>query len=102
MTDISDWIADRLTADRDLEPVALGRLAIAIGGEEQLWRPLVRHDPDERYYYQLYRDPNVDIWLICWTGAQGRYCCCIPTSNHAAGPIRPSVCAGRFHGTALS
>ncbi len=66
MTDISDWIADRLTADRDLEPVALGRLAIAIGGEEQLWRPLVRHDPDERYYYQLYRDPNVDIWLICW------------------------------------
>ena len=30
----------------------------------------VRHDESERYYDQLYRDPNIDIWLICWVGAQ--------------------------------
>jgi hypothetical protein len=30
----------------------------------------VRHDRDERHYVQLYRDPHVDIWLICWTNQQ--------------------------------
>jgi Cysteine dioxygenase type I len=70
MTDIAAWIADRLPANADLAPDELGRLAHALRAEEELWRPLVRHDETERYYAQLYRDPNVDIWLICWLDGQ--------------------------------
>jgi hypothetical protein len=70
VTDIAPWLAERLTADRDLDLPALTRLALEIGGAEQLWRPLVRHDVAARYYQQLYRDPNVDVWLICWTHRQ--------------------------------
>ena len=25
----------------------------------------------ERFYHQLYRDPNIDVWLICWLPEQG-------------------------------
>ena len=38
--------------------------------EEGLWRPYVRHDADMRFYQQLYRDPNLDVWLICWVSGQ--------------------------------
>ena len=30
----------------------------------------VRHDAVERQYMQLYRDPNIDVWLICWAHRQ--------------------------------
>lgn len=70
MTDIARWIRGRLPADRDLDRDALAELAIAIGREESLWRPLVRHDDETRFYQQLYRDPNIDVWLICWTRGQ--------------------------------
>jgi predicted metal-dependent enzyme (double-stranded beta helix superfamily) len=71
MTEIGGWIAARLPADRDLDRPALARLAVAIGEKESLWRDHVRHDESERFYQQLYRDPSVDVWLICWTAGQG-------------------------------
>jgi hypothetical protein len=71
MTDLASWIAERLPPDHDLDRPALARLAIAIGQEETLWRPFVRHDAQERFYQQLYRDPSVDVWLICWVEGQG-------------------------------
>jgi hypothetical protein len=46
------------------------RLAADVRAEEGLWRDHVRLSIDERHYTQLYRDPNVDVWLICWTAAQ--------------------------------
>ena len=70
MTEIATWITDRLPANADLAAGELGELAHALRAEEELWRPYVRHDESERYYAQLYRDPNVDVWLICWVGAQ--------------------------------
>lgn len=70
MTDITTWIADRLAPDTDLDRPELERLAIAVGAEESLWRPFARHDAVTRFYQQLYRDPNVDVWLICWVDAQ--------------------------------
>jgi hypothetical protein len=70
MSDIATWIADRLEPDTDLDRPQLARLAIAIGQEEPLWRPFARHDAISRFYQQLYRDPNVDVWLICWTSGQ--------------------------------
>jgi hypothetical protein len=71
MSDLASWIAERLPPDHDLDRPALARLAIAIGQEETLWRPFVRHDAEERFYQQLYRDPSVDVWLICWVEGQG-------------------------------
>ena len=56
MTDISGWIKERLTADCELDRPELRELAVALGQEERLWRPLVRHDLTERVYHQLYRD----------------------------------------------
>ena len=68
---IADWIRTRLPADQDLDRPSLARLAIEIGEEKRLWKTFERHDPDERFYHQLYRDPNVDVWLICWLPGQG-------------------------------
>jgi predicted metal-dependent enzyme (double-stranded beta helix superfamily) len=70
MSDISTWLKRRLEADHDLERAQLKKLAIAIGKREELWRPFVHHDVHERFYQQLYRDPNIDVWLICWTHRQ--------------------------------
>lgn len=70
MTDIAGWLAERLPANADLLPEELGQLAHALRAEEALWRPFVRHDERERFYHQLYRDPNIDVWLICWVDGQ--------------------------------
>lgn len=70
MTDLSTWLKGRLAADRDLSQPELRELAIELGREERFWRPLERHDPDERVYHQLYRDPSLDVWLICWMHRQ--------------------------------
>ena len=70
MSDIATWIAHRLPANTDLTPKQAGELAREIRAAEELWRPHVRHDEAERFYAQLYRDPNVDVWLICWVAGQ--------------------------------
>jgi Cysteine dioxygenase type I len=56
--------------DRPLSQDELRALAVELGGSDDLWRPLVRHDAAARFYLQLHRDPHVDIWLICWTNQQ--------------------------------
>ena len=70
MTDISTWIRERLAADHELDRTELRELAIALSQEEWLWRPLEHHDTTERVYHQLYRDPSIDVWLICWMHRQ--------------------------------
>jgi predicted metal-dependent enzyme (double-stranded beta helix superfamily) len=70
MTDIATWIAARVEPDRDLDRLALDWLAHAIADDEPLWRPYEQHTDDVRFYRQLYRDPNLDVWLICWTHRQ--------------------------------
>ncbi len=51
---------------RDLEPSELRRLVREYAERPELWRHLVRHDPETRVYEQIDRDDNVGIWLICW------------------------------------
>ena len=70
MTGIATWVADRLAPGTDLDQATALDLATALRGTEELWRPHVRHDPGARFYHQLYRDPNVDVWLICWLAGQ--------------------------------
>ena len=70
MSEVAAWICERLPVDRDLARSELAELAVALGRAPSLWRHLVRHDPNERYFTQLYRDVHVDVWLICWLNAQ--------------------------------
>ena len=48
----------------------MSELAAELAATEHLWRSFVRHDDDARFYQQLYRDPNLDVWLICWVDGQ--------------------------------
>jgi hypothetical protein len=70
VTRIATWISDRLPANVDLSPIEAGQVARELREEEELWRQHVRHDHADRFYRQLYRDPNVDVWLICWVDGQ--------------------------------
>ncbi len=55
---------------RDLEPAELEQLVERIQCAPGLWRHHVRHERDRRFYVQLHRDPQLDIWLICWDAQQ--------------------------------
>ena len=70
MSEITTLIQTKVRAGRALERPELTALACEIGTRPELWQHLVRHDPNERYFVQVYRDPSVDVWLICWDNAQ--------------------------------
>ncbi|MBA3244385.1 MAG: cysteine dioxygenase family protein [Actinobacteria bacterium] len=70
MTELRDWIYARVAAGENLSRLQLADLAVALGREPRFWAEHVRHDPNTRYFHQLYRDLNVDVWLICWLDAQ--------------------------------
>ena len=70
MKDLTDWVHERIPADVDLDRPTLSRLVVDLAGEPQFWKSLVQHDPNTRYFFQLYRDPHLDLWLICWLDAQ--------------------------------
>jgi predicted metal-dependent enzyme (double-stranded beta helix superfamily) len=55
---------------RILEPAELSALAQRIAIDPSAWRPLVRHDPDERGHQQLYIDEHVGVWVISWMPGQ--------------------------------
>jgi hypothetical protein len=67
---IETWLKGRLEADRDLTRPELLELSAAIGAERSLWEGHIRYDVVDRHYVQMYRDPNIDIWLICWAESQ--------------------------------
>jgi len=70
MNDLIRWIRDHTPPDADLDRPALAQLAIDLGRNRMFWTGHVRHEPASRYYYQLYRDPHLDVWLQCWIGGQ--------------------------------
>jgi hypothetical protein len=70
MNEVTHWLLERLPAGEDLDRPRLAALVTELAGERSLWEHLIRHDPDERYFTQLYRDAHVDVWLICWLNQQ--------------------------------
>jgi hypothetical protein len=70
MESAASWIVERIPRERDLDLAELTELATAIGRHEKLWRHLVRHDPTQRVYAELYRDVHLDVWLCCWDRQQ--------------------------------
>lgn len=67
---LAELIKERVPPEATLSREELAELAAAIGRERRLWAEHVCHKEDERFFQQLYRDPNVDVWLICWLNAQ--------------------------------
>jgi hypothetical protein len=70
MNELRSWIHERYPAGENLTRPQLAELAVDLGNEPQLWSEHVRHDPATRHFVQLYRDANIDVWLICWLDAQ--------------------------------
>lgn len=70
MNDLAGWVHARVPEDTDLDRAALASLAVDLARERHFWEHLVHHDPNTRYFHQLYRDPHLDLWLICWLDAQ--------------------------------
>jgi hypothetical protein len=70
LSELRSWIHERCRAGENLTRAELAALATALGQEPRFWREHVHHDPSTRYFKQLYRDVNVDVWLICWLDAQ--------------------------------
>ena len=70
MNELRAWIHERVAAGENLTRAQLSELAVALGNEPRFWSEHVRHDPQTRHFVQLYRDANVDLWLICWLDAQ--------------------------------
>jgi predicted metal-dependent enzyme (double-stranded beta helix superfamily) len=65
LLDDADRDTDRTVSMRELTSLTR-RLAAATG----LWSPLVRHDPDARWYTRLVLSDKVEVWLICWSSGQ--------------------------------
>jgi Cysteine dioxygenase type I len=70
MDDVRAWIVERIPLNDDLDRPALTALATELGRERSLWESLVRHDPGQRVFVELYRDVHLDVWLICWQSQQ--------------------------------
>jgi hypothetical protein len=68
--DTASFVDQQFPAGHDLSNADLATAAAALGQARFLWRSHVHHDPERRHYTQLYRDPHIDIWLICWTNQQ--------------------------------
>jgi predicted metal-dependent enzyme (double-stranded beta helix superfamily) len=59
-------------ADLDM-PVGPGQLidlTAALASRPQLWRRLVRHDQETRWYKRLLLTSAVEVWLIGWAAGQ--------------------------------
>jgi quercetin dioxygenase-like cupin family protein len=53
-----------------LTPAELEEFARSLGAQPQRWRELVRHDPEQRVYAQIWDGEEVNAWLICWMDGQ--------------------------------
>jgi Cysteine dioxygenase type I len=51
---------------RDLDGSELTDLVKGLSSRPDLWQHLVRHEPGQRVYEQLWRDEHVAAWVICW------------------------------------
>ena len=70
LDEVREYMRARLTEDRNLDPDELAALAEDLAGHPELWRGFVQHNAEERIYTEIHRDHHLDVWLICWSGAQ--------------------------------
>jgi quercetin dioxygenase-like cupin family protein len=53
--------------NRHLDRRELLALAGSLAADREVWEPHVRFSDDHRHYVSLYRDANIDVWVLCWT-----------------------------------
>jgi hypothetical protein len=97
MSTFRDWICKRVTAGENLSRPQLRELATAVAHEKRFWADRVRHDPQTRYFDQLYRDTNLDVWLICWLDAQDTGYHDHDLSSGAVYVVQGSLCEDYFY-----
>lgn len=51
---------------RALTPGELRAWVDQLAARPELWEHLARHDTGGRHYVSLYRDTDIDVWLLCW------------------------------------
>jgi Cysteine dioxygenase type I len=90
--DVAAWVHAWVPEDADLDCASLSTLVVELGRNPQYWEHLVHHDPDTRYFHQLYRDPHLDLWLICWLDAQDT-----GYHDHDVSSGAVYVCEGRLY-----
>jgi predicted metal-dependent enzyme (double-stranded beta helix superfamily) len=54
----------------DLDQDELDAVVAELADSPELWIHLVRHDPSQRLYQELFRDAHLTAWLICWSQDQ--------------------------------
>jgi len=52
-------------------PEPLAQIALNLAAEPSLWLPLLRFDPDQRWYTRLTRGDGWEAWLLSWLPGQG-------------------------------
>jgi predicted metal-dependent enzyme (double-stranded beta helix superfamily) len=79
-----------LASRRELfTPGELRDLTVEIAGEIELWRPLIRHTTDRRWYEALVLSDALELWLIGWAPGQAT-----PTHDHGGAAGALTVAAG--------
>jgi predicted metal-dependent enzyme (double-stranded beta helix superfamily) len=71
---LTGWPAAADVLRDEGEPVGLGtlgELARRLAATDGLWRPVVRHDPEKRWFTRLLLSGVVEVWLIGWAPGQG-------------------------------
>ena len=48
------------------EVVSDSGLDAALAAGPEAWQHLVQHEHGRRHYVSLYRDADIDVWLLCW------------------------------------
>jgi hypothetical protein len=51
---------------RELSARELRAWVRELAARPELWEQHVRHDADGRHFVSLYRDADIDVWLLCW------------------------------------
>ncbi len=59
-----------MALSRSLDTSTLGLVARGIARRQELWRPHVVADPDQRHYHRLISEPHMTVWMICWMPGQ--------------------------------
>jgi hypothetical protein len=69
-----DTVRNRLDTlslpDGLLTPRELSRVVRFVAADDRLWRSLVRHDPEDRFYVRLHHTPCYEVWLLGWDRGQ--------------------------------
>ncbi len=60
-----------LHADDALDAELLVAVAREVASLEALWRPVLRHNPDARFYERLLLTGSIEVWLLGWAPGQG-------------------------------